>query len=87
MGQVALAQEPLQVAIRYRAQAVTAQRRMLAAVTARIGLVALRAVVAEETRTGSDSAGIARKRIGPRVVLGRNTIPVGTRGRQRQRAA
>lgn len=75
MGKVALTQEPFEVAIGCHSDVVGLQRRLLLSVAARLGLMALLAMIAIEDPPGSDCVGRAREGVGTGMVLGGNAIP------------
>lgn len=75
MAEIALAQEPLEVAVGGRTDALTPERRLLAAIAHRVRLVALPAMVAVEQSAGRNGFGPAGERIGARVIPGGNVPP------------
>jgi len=76
MVQVALAEEPLEVAVAERANSFAAQRGTLVAVAPRVGLMALLAMAAIDERSGGDGFGLAAEWVGAGMIFGRNVSPV-----------
>jgi len=82
VGQIALTEKPLQVAVAGRRQSLCAQRGV-AIVSSGVRLVALLTVIAKEFATGGDRLRIAAKRIGAVVVFRRGLLqPSGFRRRR-----
>jgi hypothetical protein len=79
MAQIALAEEPFQIAFRRNAEMLAAQGRPLVSVALGIRHVALLAVIAVENGACRDSVGPVGHRIGTNVVSGRDPIPRGVR--------
>lgn len=77
MPEIALAEEPLNVAIGYGANPCAAQRWALVPVALRIGLVALLAMVAVDKRAGRNRLRIAGQRVGAGVIPDGNMLPSG----------
>ena len=77
MGEVALTEEPLEVAVGCGADVVAAEGWTLVAVAARVGFVALGAVVRVDEGAGGDSLRLASEGIGASAIFGWDVIPVG----------
>ena len=82
MAEVALAEEPFEIAVSRGADMAAAQRRLFVPVALRVGHVAWLAMIAVEKGARRDGVGPIGHRIGPDVVSGRDAIP----GRVRYRA-
>lgn len=76
MSQIALSQEPLDVAVGCGAKMLAAQGRTLVAVAACVGFVALGAVFAVDPRACRDCFRLAGEWTNAGVVFSRNVIPV-----------
>ena len=81
MGEVALAEEPLDIAVGGGADVVGAEGGSLVAVTAGVGFVALGAVVGcRRARRLRSACRLAGEGIGAGVIFGRDVVPVGMDG-------
>ena len=78
MGQVALSQEPLEVAVGRGADVLAAKRRLLAAVTQSVGAMTLGAVVPVDESAGGYSFGAGSERVDAGVIPIRYTIQMRT---------
>lgn len=76
MAEIALAQEPLEVAIGGRLHAGAAQGRFLAAVTHGVGFVAVLAMLAVDQSTRRNRIGMGGERIDTIVVLCGHVFPM-----------
>lgn len=75
VGQVALAEEPLEVAVGRRFDVVAAQGRPFAAVAHGIGAVALLAVLSIDEGAGSGALRAVGEGVDADVLFGRNALP------------
>jgi hypothetical protein len=73
--EIALAEEPFDVAITRGAKMFAAQRRSFVPVSLGVLAVALLAMIAVKNGAGVDRVGLAGQGIGPDVVAGRDVIP------------
>ena len=76
MVEVALAEEPLEVAVGGVADVFGEKRGLFVAVAAGVGFVALDAVVEVELPAGGDGVGISGERIHAGMVPGRDVVEV-----------
>lgn len=86
MGEIALAEEPFEIAVGGGANVLAAQGRLLVAVAHGIVTVALSAVVAVDESAGGDGFGVGSQGIEPSVIAGGYAIPVGA-GRRAEKQA
>lgn len=76
MAEVALAKEPLEVAVGGGLDPFGAQRWLFMAVAGRVGFVALLAVLLVDQSTGGDGFGPGGEGVGAGVVLCGNAVPM-----------
>lgn len=83
MAQIALAQEPFEIAIGGGADVIGFEGRLLFPVACPVGLVALLAMVAIKNASGGDRVGLAGEGVGTGMIFAGNAIPMtGGRGSQ-----
>jgi hypothetical protein len=86
MTQIALAEEPLEIAVARGPDVLASQRGPLVSVTLGVRHVTLLAMIAVEEGAGWDGVGPVGQRIGLDVVSGRDAIPWGIRDSARKEA-
>lgn len=86
MNQIALAQKPFNVPVGQAAQFSSPQGRAFVAIPARVGTMALRAMIAIDQSTGGNGIRLSCQRICTGMILRRHMIPVRVRRYRQSRA-
>lgn len=87
MADVALAEEPLKIAVGRSLDAVAPQRWFLVPISHAVILVALFAMLLVDLGSGAGAVGTRRQGIGPDMIFCRNVIQPGGNGRASQQGS